>query len=235
MKPRRPNPQRNMSRWGTSHIILAMKHTLSHVILAVVFVAAAAAGMGAQQAAPPPAGAAGGQGAAGGRGRGPAGPPFAMSSSALTDLQILPAKYGCAATPPNVSPPISWANPPAATQSFALTIQDLEPRPARGVQPFPHWWIWNIPATATGLSEGVANTGELPDGSRQTPSQLNGVTITYRSPCPPAPQVHHYMIDLFALDTKLDTLASGASRDDLNKAMDTHVVGHTVMVVPFHQ
>jgi len=148
---------------------------------------------------------------------------------------MLPAKYGCAATPPNVSPPLAWANAPAATQSFALMVQDLEPRPMRGVQAFPHWFIWNIPATATSLPEGVANTGELPDGSRQSPSQLNGATITYRSPCPPAPQVHHYMFDLFALDAKLDTLAPGASRDDLNKAMDGHVIAHAVMVVPFHQ
>lgn len=204
-------------------------------LFSVAFVAAAAAGMAAQQGAPQGAGAAGGQGAAGGRGRGPAGPPFTLSSSALTDLQLLPAKYGCAATPANVSPPLSWSNAPAATQSFALVVQDLVPRPMRGVQPFPHWWIWNIPAAATSLPEGVPNTGELADGSRQTPSQLAGATITYRSPCPPAPQVHHYMFDLFALDTKLDTLASGASRDDLNKAMDGHVVGHAVMVIPFHQ
>jgi Raf kinase inhibitor-like YbhB/YbcL family protein len=200
-------------------------------IAAIVFLTAAAVGVAGQGG-----GAAGqGGGRAGGGGRGPAGPPFTISSSALTDLQILPAKYGCAATPQNVSPPISWTNTPANTQSFALLVHDLEPRPARGVQPFPHWWIWNIPATATSLPEGVANTGELADGSRQTPSQLQGATITYRSPCPPAPQVHHYAFDLYALDTKLDTLASGASRDDLNKAMDGHVIGHAVMVIPFHQ
>jgi phosphatidylethanolamine-binding protein (PEBP) family uncharacterized protein len=59
--------------------------------------------------------------------------------------------------------------------------------------------------------------------------------MTFRSPCPPAPQVHHYSFDIYALDTKLDSLASGASRDDLLKAMDTHVIGHAVMVIPFHQ
>lgn len=204
------------------------------MFIAIAFLSAAVA-MSAQQSAPQGGGAAGGQGGGGGRGRGPAGPPFTISSSTLTNLQILPAKYGCAATPPNVSPPLSWSNAPAATQSFALLVQNMEPRPMRGVQPFPHWWIWNIPATATSLPEGVPNTGELPDGSRQTPSQVSGATITYRSPCPPAPQVHHYAFDLYALDAKLDTLASGASRDDLNKAMDGHVVGHAVMVIPFHQ
>ena len=212
-----------------------MQAGAKRAITAVAFLAAAAVSVAGQGAA---GGGAAGQGGGGGRaggGRGPAGPPLTISSTALTDLQILPAKYGCAATPPNVSPPISWTNSPAGTQSFALMVQDQEPRPARGVQPFPHWWIWNIPATATSLPEGVPNTGELADGARQTPSQLNGATITYRSPCPPAPQVHHYTFDLYALDTKLDTLASGASRDDLNKAMDGHVIGHAVMVIPFHQ
>ena len=201
-----------------------MRAGAKRAITAAAFLAAAAVSVAGQQ----------GGGRAGG-GRGAAGPPFTMSSPALTDLQILPAKYGCAATPPNVSPPISWTNVPANTQSLALVVQDMEPRPARGVQPFPHWWIWNIPAAATSLPEGVPSTGELADGSRQTPSQLQGATITYRSPCPPTPQVHHYAFDLYALDTKLDMLTSGASRDDLNKAMDGHVIGHAVMVIPFHQ
>jgi len=209
-----------------------MRAGIIRVGTAIVFITAAALNMSAQGG-----GAGAGQGAGAGRGggRGPAGPPLTLTSPAFSDLQLLPAKYGCAATPPNVSPPLAWSNAPAATQSFALMVQDLEPRPARGVQPFPHWWIWNLPATATSLPEGVATSGDLPDGSRQSPSQLNGATITYRSPCPPAPQVHHYAFDLFALDAKLDTLASGASRDDLNKAMDGHVIGHAVLVVPFHQ
>jgi Raf kinase inhibitor-like YbhB/YbcL family protein len=208
-----------------------MRAGSKQAIAALAFLAAAAGSMSAQQGAPQ--GGAGGR--AGGGGRGPAGPPFVISSPALQDLQQLPMKYGCAATPVNVSPPLAWSNAPAATQSFALLVQDMEPRPMRGVQPFPHWWLWNIPATATSLPEGIAATGDLPDGSRQTPSQLNGAAITYRSPCPPAPQVHHYSFDLYALDIKLDTLASGAARDDLNKAMDTHVIAHAVMVVPFHQ
>jgi len=206
-------------------------------ITAIMFLAAAAVSMSAQQAGAP--GGRGGQGAGGGRagggGRGPAGPPFTLTSPAMTDLQILPTKYGCSATPANVSPPLAWSNAPANTQSFAVVVHDLEPRVMRGTQPFAHWWIWNIPATATSLPEGIATTGELPDGSRQTPSQLQGATITYRSPCPPPPQVHHYTFDIFALDAKLDTLASGASRDDLMKAMEGHVIGHAVMVVPFHQ
>jgi Raf kinase inhibitor-like YbhB/YbcL family protein len=208
---------------------------MTRFVAVSVFLVTSAFSLLAGQQTPAAGGAAGQGGAGRGGGRGPAGPPLTLTSSALSDLQLMPAKYGCGATPPNVSPPLSWTNVPSGTQSFALLLQDLEPRPMRGVQPFPHWWVWNIPATSTSLPEGVPNTPQLADGSRQTTSQLQNATITYRSPCPPAPQVHHYVFDLFALDTKLDTLASGASRDDLNKAMDGHVIGHAVMVVPFHQ
>ena len=53
--------------------------------------------------------------------------------------------------------------------------------------------------------------------------------------CPPAPQVHHYAIELYALDTKLDALATGAQVTDLYAAIDGHVIAHQIMVVPFHQ
>lgn len=207
-----------------------MRYGISRLGTLVMFLAATAATLVAQQPAPAQGG------APGGRGRGPAGPPLSLTSPTLVDLQMLPAKYGCAATPANVSPPLAWANAPAATQSFAVVVHDLEPRPMRGVQPFPHWLIWNIPATATSLAEGVPHAGELPDGSRQSPAATGNLgTIAFRSPCPPAPQLHHYVFDLFALDTKLDALASGASRDDLNAAMAGHVIGHAVMVIPYKQ
>jgi Raf kinase inhibitor-like YbhB/YbcL family protein len=205
-----------------------MRHHIKRFVTILIVFTTASAALTAQQA---PAAQGGG-----GRGRGPAGPPLTLSSSALVDLQMLPAKYGCTATPANVSPPLAWTNAPAATQSFAVLVQDLEPRPMRGVQPFPHWFIWNIPATATSLPEAIPHVAELPDGSRQSPAAAANLgTIAFRSPCPPAPQVHHYVFDLFALDTKLDALASGATRDDLNTAMAGHVIGHAVMVIPFKQ
>ena len=46
---------------------------------------------------------------------------------------------------------------------------------------------------------------------------------------------HHYVFEFYALDIKLDTLATGASVTDLYAAIDGHVIGHQIMVVPFHQ
>ena len=47
------------------------------------------------------------------------------------------------------------------------------------------------------------------------------------SPPPGAP--HHYVFQVFALDTKLD-LPATATRDDVEKAMASHVLGQGVIV-----
>lgn len=198
---------------------------------------AAAVSLTAQAPQAPDAGGArqGGGGRGGGRGFG--GPALTLSSPTVTDLQLLPAKYGCGATPNNVSPPLAWSNPPAATQSFAIVMLDADLRQNRTHLAPAHWYIWNIPASATSLPENVPAVAELPDGSRQTVTagRNGGAGTAYRSPCPPGAGIHHYSIEIYALDAKLDSLAPGASLTDLYAAMDSHIVGHQIMVVPFHQ
>jgi len=45
---------------------------------------------------------------------------------------------------------------------------------------------------------------------------------------------HHYTFELFALDTKLD-LKEDASRADVTKAMDGHILGKGILVGRFHR
>ncbi|HTL00682.1 MAG TPA: YbhB/YbcL family Raf kinase inhibitor-like protein [Vicinamibacterales bacterium] len=208
----------------------------------IVFVAVAMTAAFTAQAQQAPAAGAPAQGApaqgGGGRGpgRGPQGPPLTLTSPAFTDLQLLPAKYGCAGGN-NISFPLAWANAPAATQSFAVVVSDIDLRQARGHVAPSHWVLWNIPPTTTSLPEGIPAVPELPDGSRQTITAGRGGApgTGFRAMCPPPPTVHHYAIELYALDIKLDTLATGASVTDLYAAIDGHVIGHQIMVVPFHQ
>ncbi len=58
----------------------------------------------------------------------------------------------------NVSPELAWSGAPAGTQSFAIALHDLSF--TQGGDPFTHWVMWNIPASATGLP------GALPDGQQ---------------------------------------------------------------------
>jgi hypothetical protein len=169
-------------------------------------------------------------------GRGPAVPPLLMTSTAWQDGGVIPDKYTQAAGPAAVSPALQWSQVPPGTQSFVLLLHDPEPVLNKGSKmDITHWLIWNIPATSTGLAEGVA-AGELPDGSRQVSLRSNG----YMGPGAPPGPYHHYTFELYALDTKLD-VPMGTPQDAANTrnavvaAMDGHVLGKAVLVAKFHR
>jgi len=120
----------------------------------------------------------------------------------------------------NLSPSLAWALTPGA-QSYAVVIEDPD---SRGGQPFVHWLIWNIPGDAVGLPEGVPQGGQTarPAGAAQGMSDAH--TLGYFGPHPPSGTgLHHYVIELFALDSRLD-LGPGRPLADLEKAMSGHVL-----------
>jgi hypothetical protein len=91
-----------------------------------------------------------------------------------------------------------------------------------------HWLVWNLPASASGLPEGVAKGSQRPDGSYQ----ISATGPVYRGPGAPATgPMHHYMFEIFALDTKLDVPPSGdafETRANVVKAMQGHILGKAV-------
>jgi Raf kinase inhibitor-like YbhB/YbcL family protein len=130
---------------------------------------------------------------------------------------MIPAKYGGQM---GVSPPLSWTGAPMTTQSFALIMHDLDVGLRGATEDVLHWMIWDIPGTATGLPEGV-KAGDQPDGSRQG----RGITgqNAYFGPSPPAPTTHHYTIEIYALNAKLN-LPPETTRAQLLAAMEGKVV-----------
>jgi Raf kinase inhibitor-like YbhB/YbcL family protein len=101
----------------------------------------------------------------------------------------------------NISPALAWANAPAGTKSFAVTIYDPDAPTGSG---WWHWVMYNIPASATGLAAGAGNGRNAPGGSAQGATDFG--TKGYGGPCPPVgDKPHHYHITVFALKTdKLD-------------------------------
>lgn len=173
-----------------------------------------------------------GGGRGGGRGRGGGGipAPLKITIAAFPDGGAIPGKYGCAAgTNANISPAIQWSGAPEGTATIALILHD--PDVAIGGDDVLHWAIFNIPATATGLPEGVPAKAMLDDGSVQI-NNIGG-SIGYFNPCPPPPTTHHYMFEFYALDSKLDP--APASRADLLKAMTGHIRAKGVYFGLFHQ
>jgi len=210
---------------------------IASLVAAAVLLSIASAGLSLAQQAPPAAAAPPAGAGAGGRGGAPP-PPFRIMSPDLVDGSQIPQQFTCAAGAQAVSPPLQWVNAPRGTRSFALIVHDMEPRPQKKLDDILHWMVWDIPANATRFPQGIpSNTADLPDGSHQTNGNPGQGGITgYRPPCPPqnVPLAHHYAFDLFALDTKVD-LPEGATRADLMKAMDGHILGHDSLVVPFNR
>jgi len=178
----------------------------------------------------PPAGApAGGQG----RGRGPQTPPLLMTTTAFEDGGVIPAKF---VGQMGVSPELKWSQVPMGTESFVLLFHDPEPVLNKGLMDVTHWLVWNIPATATSLNEGVAQGAELPDGTRQVSLRANG----YMGPGAPPGPYHHYTFELYALDTKLTVpqatpQQAAATRTAVMQAMEGHILGKAIIVGRFHQ
>lgn len=162
--------------------------------------------------------------------RTPPPPPLRMTSAAFADGAAVPVKYSCTPGDASVSPELKWSQVPAGTQSFALVLSDLDNHPGKAMVDFPHWIVWNIPATATSLAEGVPSGATLADGSHQTGAR----GATYLGPCAPVGPNHHYMWALYALDTML-TVPADAKRPDVMKAAEGHVLGAATWIGSFHK
>jgi Raf kinase inhibitor-like YbhB/YbcL family protein len=167
-----------------------------------------------------------------GRGRGAAGPAMTMTIAGFPDGGEIPVRFSQAAPGAapgeGTSPAITWANPPAGTQSFVLNMRDLDVARNRTTEDQAHWVVWNIPASSTGLPEGVPRGSQLPDGSYQ----ISVTGPVYRGPGAAAtgPR-HHYVFELYALDTRIDvqpTADAFETRTNVMNAMQGHVLRKAV-------
>jgi Raf kinase inhibitor-like YbhB/YbcL family protein len=171
---------------------------------------------GAPAAQPPPAGQRGG----GGRGRG-AVQVMTLATSAWPDGGQIPTKHTQAGE--EISPALTWSNVPEGIASFVLIAHDVDAAIGAGTDDILHWMLWNIPTDATALPERVPRGAQLPDGTRQ----ISASGPNYRGPGALASgPAHHYVFELFALDTTLDVPAVGASPPQTRAAVLAGMAGH---------
>ena len=141
---------------------------------------------------------------------------FRLESTAFKTGGMIPARYTCDGD--NVSPPLTWSEPPPGTKSFALICDD----PDAPMMTFVHWVIYAIPVEMTGLKEALPTRDTLDGGVMQG---VGGFRRSgYSGPCPPGKSPHRYFFKLYALDSPPELLP-GRSRKDLENAMKGHILG----------
>jgi Raf kinase inhibitor-like YbhB/YbcL family protein len=99
------------------------------------------------------------------------------------------------------SPGVQWSGAPAGTQSYVLIFHDLDTGTGNSVDDILHWLVWNIPATVTAIPPDQPDGFDLPNGLGK---QISVSGSRYRGPgAPAAGPYHHYLLELYALDTML--------------------------------
>lgn len=151
---------------------------------------------------------------------GAGGATMELKSQAFAAGEMIPAKYTCDGQ--DISPPLSWSDPPTGTIGFALISDD----PDAPVGTWVHWVMWNIPASASALDENLPKTASLSNGTKQGTTDFR--RIGYGGPCPPS-GIHRYFFKLYALDTALDLPAS-TTKKDLEKALQGHILGQAELM-----
>ena len=170
---------------------------------------------------------------------------FALTSPEIVEQGIIPTKYSV--DNPNkigISPPLNWSDTPQGIKSFALTIVDPDVPLEEEWFPFPikvgdlpgdlfvHWIMYDIPASITGLSEGVSPGGSLPPGAKELKN--NFPTLGYGGMGPPAGhKAHKYIITLYALSVDSLGLSPEAGYVDFINAIKGKVLATASLAAYF--
>ena len=149
---------------------------------------------------------------------------LAVLSAAFAMGGAIPERYACGPC----SPPLSWSEPPAGTQSLAILCDD----PDAPVGDWVHWVVFNLAPDVRALPENVARDAALPGGAIQGVSDYN--RNGYDGPCPPPGQTHRYFYKVFALDARL-ALDPTARKQDLVKAMKGHILAQGALMGTYAQ
>jgi Raf kinase inhibitor-like YbhB/YbcL family protein len=149
---------------------------------------------------------------------------LSLTSPAFTHEGSIPRRNTCEGE--DVAPALGWSGAPPGTASFALIVHDPDaPDPNAPTMDYVHWVLYDIPASVSGLPEGVTSA-DLPGGTREGVNDWENTG--YGGPCPPIGR-HRYYFELHALDRLLGDLEE-PNRQRVDAAMEGHVLGTAVLM-----
>ena len=146
---------------------------------------------------------------------------FVLKSTAFKEGGTIPEKH---AEKSNISPPLSWEDPPKGTKSFALAVTDPDvPEQFNFPRVFVHWLVYDIPASVIAIPEGASPGGKMPAGSRELNTdfvtfKIPGYSNHYGGPWPPD-AAHRYVFTLYALKSESIDLQGTADCFEFAKAV----------------
>jgi Raf kinase inhibitor-like YbhB/YbcL family protein len=146
---------------------------------------------------------------------------FELKSSAFQASRMIPKQYTCEG--PDLSPALSWTDPPQGTRAFALIMDD----PDAPMGTWVHWVLYDLPADTRELPEGVPTKETLSSGARQGTNDFR--RVGYGGPCPPPGSPHRYFFKLYALD-QMTGLKPRATKQQLLDAIKGHILGETQLM-----
>jgi Raf kinase inhibitor-like YbhB/YbcL family protein len=148
---------------------------------------------------------------------------FTLTSSTFKDGTLMPRRVGGnMASNPNcagndISPALSWANPPPGTKSYAITMVDPESRNGLGTN---HWVAYGIPTSVTSVAEGEFSK---PLTKFVAGKGTRGLSV-YDGPCTAPPAEHHYIFVIIATDLDPAALPPGLTREQLLAKLSGHAL-----------
>ncbi|WP_084448349.1 YbhB/YbcL family Raf kinase inhibitor-like protein [Desulfovibrio inopinatus] len=153
--------------------------------------------------------------------------PTVENGGTLADAHLFKG-FGCSGD--NVSPALSWSNPPSGTKSFALMVYDPDAPTGSG---WWHWVVFNIPASVYELAEGAGNPGgTLPAGAVQSRTDFG--SPGYGGACPPKGHgAHHYIFTVYALDVEKIDLGPESSAAMVGFYLNAHTLGKASLTATY--
>ena len=149
---------------------------------------------------------------------------FNISLSSVGYGEVLSQTFSCDGK--DISPEITWQDPPASAKSYILIMEDTDVRHG----PFVHWVMYNIKANANQIPENIPASETTAEGWAQG---LNGFgRLGYSGPCPHGKKVHRYNFTLYALNVSTE-LPSGLKKHDLTKIISDKTVKQASVMVRY--
>lgn len=145
-----------------------------------------------------------------------------VTSPAFTEGKLIPVDHTCDGK--DAMPALILSSPPEGTKSLVVIMEDVDT-----AAPFTHLVAFDLSPDIRriGGGDGLSDAGE---GARF--GQNDFMAVRYSGPCPPRGDLHRYVFRVIAVDKMLG-LPEGAPREQVERALDGHVLGGGSLTAQF--